>query len=846
MEHTTNTSAQSNEDKFDIVKKQTLLINLNEIFNGKRCFRIPDFQRGYSWTKAEREDLWNDIMNLPYEQENSKKLPLHYTGMLTLNEPKLLKKDIEYSSEGVSSNSFEMYYIIDGQQRLTSLIILLNEIIKYANESNIVLNQKLTNDELYNKYVAQNEFLYLNYSKKRENQDEIDCLKSILINDENEYNYSDSYYNINLKYAQDDFKSFLDKLKEEYSTNESAYFDNALRKIFSKIVNQLVFNIYYVSDNFDICTTFETMNNRGKQLSTLELLKNRLLYLTTLLECDPTINDQTIISLRENINKSWGEVYKNLGSHNNALDDDEFLKAHWIFYFGLTKQKGDDFIFDLLDKRFAINNQNITVEDINNYCNSLKKCSKEWVYINFPTNSNNFHNELLPYITKLSHLGVPLYVKSYLLAIVSFCKESDAEKINEHLKNLERFIFIRKFIGNKKTDYGWLSTFAQTIKQNRDNIETLFTEVNYTIENNQDYGLKTINENDRSDFVKDIQTKFEKGRGFYDWNGIYYFLYEYNLHLANKSSREEKTKELQWDLFTDSSNSKRKKLTIEHILPQTPTDYWKECFKNHIKEINSYTNALGNLLPLSRSINSKMQNYCYEIKSKGCEGLDRTAYKEGSLSEIQVSTKYKLWTAKNIQERSKKLIDFLNDHWTLKLTNDDKKALIYVNPQDEVIDEEKLKSLYETEKNKLKENNSDNSNKKITRGKRVIWEEKEYWNLYKDNKIIDFAKDFRSKVKEYLEQENLPNEEYFKRDYIGFKIKDITNSLFLEIQIQSDKLRVSSKIPNFNHKLVHKIAKDRTGWSLKHQAYISNFDNFNDVCKIIKSSYNQVKENRKK
>ena len=118
--------------------------------------------------------------------------------------------------------------------------------------------------------------------------------------------------------------------------------------------------------------------------------------------------------------------------------------------------------------------------------------------------------------------------------------------------------------------------------------------------------------------------------------------------------------------------------------------------------------------------------------------------------------------------------------------------------------------------------------------------------MYKDNKIIDFAKDFRSKIKEYLEQENLPNEEYFKRDYIGFKIKNVTNSLFLEIQIQSDKLRVSSKIPNFNHQLVHKIAKDRTGWSLKHQAYISNFDNFDFVCKIIKSSYNQVKENRKK
>ena len=43
-----------------------------------------------------------------------------------------------------------------------------------------------------------------------------------------------------------------------------------------------MFNVYEISDDFDVFVAFETMNNGGKRLSNLELLKNRLIYLTTL------------------------------------------------------------------------------------------------------------------------------------------------------------------------------------------------------------------------------------------------------------------------------------------------------------------------------------------------------------------------------------------------------------------------------------------------------------------------------------------------------------------------------------------------------------------------------------
>ena len=61
------------------------LLSLNELFSEK-LFRIPDFQRGYSWGKNQLEDFWNDLINL-------KEGKAHYTGLLTV-EP-ITKNKIE-------------------------------------------------------------------------------------------------------------------------------------------------------------------------------------------------------------------------------------------------------------------------------------------------------------------------------------------------------------------------------------------------------------------------------------------------------------------------------------------------------------------------------------------------------------------------------------------------------------------------------------------------------------------------------------------------------------------------------------------------------------------------------
>lgn len=88
-----------------------------------------------------------------------------------------------------------------------------------------------------------------------------------------------------------------------------------------------MFNLYEINDGFDVFVAFETMNNRGKKLSDLELLKNRLIYLTTLYAPDE-VNDNVKEGVRKKINDTWGVIYNQLGRNKiSPLNDDEFLKV---------------------------------------------------------------------------------------------------------------------------------------------------------------------------------------------------------------------------------------------------------------------------------------------------------------------------------------------------------------------------------------------------------------------------------------------------------------------------------------------------------------------------------------
>ena len=96
--------------------------SLDSLFE-KKIFRIPDYQRGYAWQKEQLKAFWEDLINLSSNRP-------HYTGVLTLKQ--VPDRDIVTNCKEswlVVHQSYHVYQVVDGQQRLTTFIIILQALV---------------------------------------------------------------------------------------------------------------------------------------------------------------------------------------------------------------------------------------------------------------------------------------------------------------------------------------------------------------------------------------------------------------------------------------------------------------------------------------------------------------------------------------------------------------------------------------------------------------------------------------------------------------------------------------------------------------------------------------------
>jgi len=118
------------------------LKSLNEIFNNT-LYRIPDYQRGYAWTQNQLKDFWDDLYNLS-ETKN------HYTGVLTVKSVPLEVSGSERWNEEqwvLKERGYRAYYVVDGQQRLTTVIIFIQALIEVIQA--LDKNKDITENNIY-------------------------------------------------------------------------------------------------------------------------------------------------------------------------------------------------------------------------------------------------------------------------------------------------------------------------------------------------------------------------------------------------------------------------------------------------------------------------------------------------------------------------------------------------------------------------------------------------------------------------------------------------------------------------------------------------------------------------
>lgn len=89
--------------------------SLSDLFNN-RIYVVPNYQRGYSWTPSNVEDLLKDV-------ENAINLGVpHYMGTVALHKQEEAIDIDDYTE-------WDQYHVVDGQQRFTTLIMIISELI---------------------------------------------------------------------------------------------------------------------------------------------------------------------------------------------------------------------------------------------------------------------------------------------------------------------------------------------------------------------------------------------------------------------------------------------------------------------------------------------------------------------------------------------------------------------------------------------------------------------------------------------------------------------------------------------------------------------------------------------
>ncbi len=286
------------------------LVSLSGLLIGNKIFDIPVYQRSYAWERKNLEDLWEDL----YYSDPLKK---HYFGTVLL-------KDSEKTAQAAFT-TLKRFDVVDGQHRLTTVIILLREIISQFKE--------VSADELQGE-VAALEKSYLKdggHYKLNQLGDDGQFFHHVVI-DDNEFlsNATYTHSQRRLAYAKKFFREQLIKEKER----QPSEFQNFLVQ-FKQKVDGLQIIQYQVNSDADAIRIFETVNDRGRPLSNLEKTKSFLMHTSYL-----GIEDDDVVAGRlEELNGHFSRIYHHFENVSGTrhmerlrLDENDVHRYHFINY----------------------------------------------------------------------------------------------------------------------------------------------------------------------------------------------------------------------------------------------------------------------------------------------------------------------------------------------------------------------------------------------------------------------------------------------------------------------------------------------------------------------------------
>jgi len=560
-------------------------IKIKDFFNGK-FFEIPKYQRGYSWEKENIRDLFDDI-DEAIESNTS-----HYLGTIVLSK---------------NEKDNESFYIVDGQQRVTTITMIINALI----------NELSKDDSLYYKrfYVLEDK----RYRLTPLGRDKDFFINLLNDNDDKPQNKSQRY----LKEGYEEIKNKIDLISDKVN--------------YLKVIEKLEIMEFVENTEGDAIRIFQTVNDRGKLLTNMEKAKSLLIYFSNRYlkkKLDDKINNcfSDIFEIYDDIKLLGEDLNINL-IKNIEFNEDNIMRYHFVSYSDDNYDATAPYVLEYL-KNSLILMRNKTdysqMEDfITNYIESLL------LFFNALKNIIDKCNIQIEYfklfcILNLSATLYPLIVKLEILNILD--KNLQKPEIASYtFLDLIELIDVRVYKTRGTDPRAEISKFAYYI-----NTDTDLDEIqNWLISFNQRWMNLDEFRSNLNGYI-------------YGNRALNHMFIEYCEELSGKKFSIDELKKI----MTKVPN-------IEHILSQTPKFSLKNYgFKNNDDYVE-HEHTLGNLTVLERSLNSSVQN---KNPSEKVQFYDRSIFKSTKIVATEIDSK-KTFNKENIKNRTKILSDFCLERW---------------------------------------------------------------------------------------------------------------------------------------------------------------------------------------
>jgi uncharacterized protein with ParB-like and HNH nuclease domain len=513
---------------------------LELIGNGK-VYKIPPFQRDYSWSKENWEDLWNDFLTT--EETSSP----HYMGSIVLQNDSDFKDDDEH------------FIVVDGQQRLTTMTIyaiatistledlIKKEIDKENNQQRIL--------EIERTFLGKKSIATLFYETKLSlNKNNNSYYQTCIVKRKEPISYhklKDSE-----KALYDCFRFFKDRICEKFSSNGEEM-TNFLENIVAK---KMIFIRIKVDSEIEAYTIFETLNARGVELTTTDLLKNYLFLL-----CSKKIPDSDMDILEE----KWNDLVHNIGLN----DFPTFLR-----YYINSKQK-------LVRKENlfkTIKNLITTPENVLELLEDLEK--KQLLYTALKSPEDDFWNS---YVNKNSIIKslreLKIFQSTQQIPFLFAVHDNLIEIFPKILHDISCLIFRYNII----------------CKKNPNDLEIVYNNISQKIYNKEISNRKQILKELAKIYIEDADFKTNFSNLEIKSGGKNKKLIKY---ILTKIENQINNCDYDWN----DGNS-----TIEHILPEKYDIEWNKIFENNAQK---FIFRLGNYTLLENELNQECSNKNNDFK----------------------------------------------------------------------------------------------------------------------------------------------------------------------------------------------------------------------------------------